>query len=133
MVIADTSVWVQAFRVRASQERREVDRLLAQGEIAMVGVVLAEMLQGTRSRQEFDELSLRLTALPFLSTTKETWLEVGALSYQLRQRGLTLPLVDLVIAALALGHDLEVYTLDQDFQRIPGLRLHQAGEEERQG
>ena len=127
MIIVDTSVWVQAFRINASPEHREVVRLLAQGEVSMVGAVLAEVLQGVRSQQEFERLRERVAALPYLDETKETWTRVAALSYQMRQSGQPVGTVDLLIAALALEHGCTLYTLDDHFQRIPGLALHQAG------
>lgn len=127
MVIVDTSVWILALKPGVSPERQALDRLLRQREVAMVGPVLAELLQGTRSPHELQELLVRLAALPYLAETQETWARVGSLSYELRQRGAPLALVDLLIASLALEHDCEVYTLDEHFQRVPGLILHQAG------
>ena len=126
MVIVDTSVWVQFLRSLGSVEHLELDRLLAQGEVVMVGAVLAEVLQGTRSQGELEGLHERLTALPYLGETQETWATVGELSYQLRQRGEAVALLDLLIAALALERGHEVYTSDEHFQRVPGLRLHEA-------
>ena len=35
-----------------------------------------------------------------------------------------LSLGDLLISTLALDHDLPVYSLDGDFQRVPGLRTY---------
>lgn len=127
MVIVDTSAWIQALRPGASAKRQELDRLLSQREVAMVGPVLAEVLQGARSSHEFQELHVRLTALPYLAETVGTWARVGGLAYELRQRGASLTLVDLLIASLALEHDCAVYTFDEHFQRVPGLKLHQPG------
>ena len=128
MLIVDSSVWIQAFRVDASFEGREVDRLLARGEVGMVGVVLAEVLQGSRSAQEFESLRIRFMAIPYPEETQETWVRVGNLSYQLRQCGQAMGIVGLLIVALALEYGCAVYTLDEHFQRIPGLELHQAGQ-----
>ena len=127
MIIIDTSVWVQGFRLRAAPERLEVDRLLARDEAAVVGVVLAEVLQGARNPREFEELRGWLTALPYLEETRDTWARVGGLSYQMHRNGTPVSLLDLVIAALALEDNCAVYTLDEHFQRIPGLQLHQVG------
>ena len=124
MVIVDTSVWIEAFRTGASQERRELDRLLAAEEVIIVGPVLAEVLQGARSQQEFDGLRIRLSALDYASETSQIWAKVGSLSYRLREGGTTLGLVDLLIAALAIEHGHKVYTLDRHFQQIPGLQLY---------
>ncbi|MBI4299288.1 MAG: PIN domain-containing protein [Chloroflexi bacterium] len=127
MVIVDSSVWIQAFRVSDSPEHHALQRLLEQEEVVMVGIILAEVLQGSRNPSEFEEIRLRLSELPYVSESKDTWTHVGALSYQLRQDGLTMGLVDLLIAALATEHRHQLYTLDQHFQRVPGLKLYQGG------
>ena len=46
MVIADTSVWIPFFNRPDSPEKVAVDRLIDADEVALVGVVLAEWLQG---------------------------------------------------------------------------------------
>ncbi len=128
MVIVDTSIWVQFFKKNNSKERRELDLLLVQNEVLMVGVVLAEVLQGARNQHEFERLRDHLSTLPYAQETRDTWTLIGALSYQLRQNGATLSLIDLLIAALAIQRKCEVYTLDQHFARVPGLTLHKVPE-----
>jgi len=126
-VIVDTSVWIQFFRVAGSREHLTVAELVRHREVAMVGVVLAELLQGARSQQELEELTRWLTALPYLAETQQTWARVGRLSFLLRQRGAGVPMLDLVIAALALEHGCQVYTRDEHFQRVPGVKLYAPG------
>lgn len=48
MVIADTSVWIPFFNDPASPEKRELDALIDADDLALVGVVLAELIQGCR-------------------------------------------------------------------------------------
>jgi predicted nucleic acid-binding protein len=127
MVTVDTSVRMQAFRVSSSAERSTPDSLLRQNQVVMVGPVLAEILQGARNLEEIDRLRVRLAALPYAAATRETWDQSGALSYQLRQQGETVGLVDLLISALALEYDHQLYTLDDQFQRVSGLRLYSSG------
>ena len=127
MVIVDTSVWLQFLRSNDLTVRAEMDLLRAKGEIHVVGVVVAEILQGARSRQELEQLEDRLAAFPYLPDTAETWTRVGNLSFQLRLLGNPVPMVDVLIAALAIENGCSVYTLDQHFQRIPGVALHQLG------
>jgi 2-haloalkanoic acid dehalogenase type II len=124
MVIVDTSVWIEAFRAGDSVERREVDRLLDTDQVAIVGPVLAEVLQGARSQQEFAALHRTLSVLEFIPETKSGATRAGNVSYQLRRRGAAVGLVDLLIVALALEGGHQVYTLDEHFQRIPGLQLY---------
>ena len=90
----------------------------------MVGPVLTEILQGARSSSELVFFASRLTHLPFLETKQDTWVKAGELNNLLRSSGRMLALSDLVIAAIALEHDVPVYSLDSDFDRVPELRRH---------
>ena len=125
MVIADTSVWIPYFRVNDSPEQAELRRLLERGEIVVAGVVLAELLRGARSAREFDFLAQTIRPLPQAEVTGDTWVRCGEISYGLKRLGITIGVVDALIAALAIEGSHHVYTLDSDFQRIPELRLHQ--------
>ena len=127
MIIVDTSVWVRYLRFPGSDEGRELDNLLQKRQVALAGVMLAEILQGARDPQDFEELGVQLASLPYVSETKNTWIQVGVLSYQMRQQGRLIPLTDLTVAALAMEHGHSLYTLDEHFQRVPGLQLHIAG------
>jgi predicted nucleic acid-binding protein len=125
MIIADTSVWIAYQRDPASEIGSEFESLLITGSIAMVGPVMAEILHGCRSDVEYDFYVGRLDGPQFLDTDQETWVLVGELGYRLRRHGVTVPFSDLVISALAIQNGLPVYTLDEDFQRIPGLELYE--------
>lgn len=124
MVIADTSVWINAQRRPRSPDATEFWRLYDGREIAMVGPVLAELMQGLRTEPELDAMVERFEALDYLEVDRETWALVGRLRQRLRQEGRLIGFADCLTAALAIQHDCVVYTLDGDFDRIPGLRLH---------
>ncbi len=127
MIVADTSVWIAYQREPESDIGKEFELLLTGDSIAMLGPIMAEILQGSRSDGEFIFYVNRLDGLRFIDTDQQTWTLVGDLGYQLRSRGDTVPFADLVIAALAIQNRLPVFTLDQDFRRIPGLDLYEPG------
>ena len=124
MVIADTSVWIPFFNRPDSPEKTALDLLIDADEVALVGVVLAELLQGCRTPSERDALSDALLALPYYEVTQSTWSKTGDLSATLLRKGVTLPLSDLIIAALAIERDCRIYSLDTHFKKIPGLHLY---------
>ena len=124
MVIADTSVWIPFFNRPDSAEKTALDILIDADEVALVGVVLAELLQGCRTPSERDALSDALLALPYYEVTQSTWLQTGDLSAALLRKGVTLPLSDLIIAALAIEHNCHVHSLDTHFKKIPGVHLY---------
>lgn len=124
MVIADTSIWIPFFNRPDSAEKTALDILIDADEVALVGVVLAELLQGCRTPSERDALSDALLALPYYEVTQSTWLQTGDLSAALLRKGVTLPLSDLIIAALAIEQDCRIYSLDTHFKKIPGVHLY---------
>ena len=124
MVIADTSVWIPFFNRPDSAEKMALDMLIDADDVGLVGIVLAELLQGCRTSTERTTLSEALLALRYYEVTQSTWLRTGDLSAHLLRKGVTLPLSDLVIAALAIEHECRVYSLDAHFKKIPGLRLY---------
>lgn len=126
MIIVDTSVWIPFFNRPDSYEKATLDLLIDADDVILVGVVLAELLQGCRPPSERALLSDALSALPYRETDRETWERAGDLSAQLLRKGITLPLSDLIIASLALAHGDVVYSLDTHFKRIPGLHLYTA-------
>ena len=126
MVIADTSVWIPFFNRPDSLEKQEMDALIDGDRLVMVGVVLAELIQGCRTPAETTAIAGTLGGLRYLETSFAIWRRAGELSFSLRRRGVTLPLSDVVIAAVAFEHRCHVYTLDPHFDRIPGLALHVA-------
>ena len=129
-VVVDTSQWAQYFRVAGSPEATEVRRLLAAGDVVMVGIVYMELLRGARDQRQLDTLEEQLEALPFLDVEKGTWKRAGLLLAELQRQGLTIPLPDALIAAQALDHGLQVFTRDEHFLRVPGLQLYSpAGDE----
>lgn len=124
MVIVDTSVWATYFNRRESPEKVEVDQLLDEDEVLVVGPILSELIQGTRSEKEKKLIIEGLDALPYVETTKTTWELIGAIGLGLRSTGVTVATADLIIVALAQESACSVYSLDADFKRIPKLRLY---------
>jgi len=125
-VIVDTSIWIEFFRNPLSPEKKEVDVLLDDDRAVLVGIVLAELLQGTRSQKEFELIKSALTALPFYEVSTQGWIKTGATASQLRKQGITIPLSDCLIAALAIENGCRVYSLDPHFEKIDDLRRHRA-------
>ena len=124
MVIADTSIWINAQRLPESRDSQEFWDLFDRGEIVMVGPVFAELLQGSRTQREFDTLHSRLAALDYLEADRQTWQTVARIRRHLSERGAQIGFSDTITAALAIQHDIPLYTLDGDFKRVPNLSLH---------
>ena len=124
MVIADTSIWIEYFRGRHEPVQKALRALIQAEQVALVGVVLAELLQGCRTSKEADTLLSTLTGIRFLETSFSSWKRTGELASSLQRKGITLPLSDLIIGSVALEHSCQVFTLDPHFKKIPGLKFY---------
>ncbi len=124
-IIVDTSVWIDFFNHPQSPLTLFVQTLLRNRRVILVGMVLAEILQGIKNPKEASIVQQSLEKLPFLEMTREDWKKAGNLSATLRRKGLTIPLSDLIIGALAVKEGLEILTTDPHFKKIPGLKIHQ--------
>jgi hypothetical protein len=127
MIIVDTSVWVAFLRRPSSPEAREVQSLLRNKAVLMLGIIMGELLQGAQDEKETAALKDTLDGPAYTEVSRHLWEEAGLLSFRLRRQGRGIPFADALIATLALQGNHQVYTLDEHFQRIPGLQLHHAG------
>jgi predicted nucleic acid-binding protein len=98
-----------------------LEAALQEGEVVTCGVVLFELLQGIKNPQEETMVLKAFQAVPQLEMTAPQWIKAGQLSSQLRKNGHTLPMSDIIIAALALEHACSLLTVDRHFDVIPGL------------
>ncbi len=125
MVIADTSVWINAQRMPESSDGLEFWSLFDRREILIVGPVFAELLQGSRTQREFDTLMSHFDALDYLEVDHETWQIVARIRRHLSKRGCQIGFSDSITAALSIQHNIPVYSLDGDFERVPELKLYE--------
>lgn len=122
-LLPDTCAWIEFFRGKATPMAEALEHELLQGEVAICGVILYELIQGIKSPKDEKLVLNALQAVTHLEMSAELWIKAGRLSAELRKNGHTLPLSDLVIAALALEHGLYVLTIDSHFDAIPGLKV----------
>lgn len=129
MVLPDTSVWIPYFRSRTGAEGDRLEALIAAGEVAICGPVLAELLAGAGEAQR-EAIVGTVGGLAMTELDRHSWEEVGGLAARLRRSGQTLPLTDLVIAVAATRAGHTLWSLDSDFERIApvldGLELYRS-------
>lgn len=124
-ILVDTSAWIEFFRHPHSIPASVVEELLDRDWVCTTGIVLAELLQGTRSPKEGETLLAKFEPIERLEVTFDLFVAAGELASTLRRRGAVLPLTDLIVAAVAQAQGCSIYTLDSHFLRIPHVSLYQ--------
>ena len=123
-IIVDTCVWIEFFRKPESDLTVHLKGQLRERRVTMVGMVLAEILQAIKVQKEARLVKESLKKLSYLEMTRDIWEKAGEISASLRRKGITIPLSDLIISALAISGDYEVFTIDPHFEQVHGLKLH---------
>lgn len=130
MVLVDSCIWIEAARREGDlRVKLALEALLAEGEAAFCGPIKLEILGAVRAERR-ESFARRMKIVPYLPLSEVRWDESVRLSWRLRDRGLTVPWNDILIANLGLTRSLRVYSLDKHFQeisRITGLVLYQPG------
>jgi predicted nucleic acid-binding protein len=118
-VLLDTSAWVCYFRPQGWEElKTAVGTALADGRIVTCWVVKAEILIGSKDTKGFGSLLEHLGSVLEARIDQQVWEAASGLGYNLRRRGLAVPLPDLLIAQVALEEDLVLWHVDQHFEEI---------------
>jgi predicted nucleic acid-binding protein len=121
-VLVDTSVWSLALRRDASVACREVERLrhsLTGGDaIFTTGLILQELLQGFRGPKDRRQILDRFAALPLIIPDKKDHIEAAELKTKLREKGVQVGMIDVLLAQLCLRHSLSMLSTDNDFRHI---------------
>ena len=128
VVIVDTSVWIDFFRGRGTEQVAKLERFLADGEdICICGIILTEVLQGIRKDSDYAQTVSRFDALLFLDMDRATFVKAAQIYRSLRRRGITISnAVDCMIAASAIQHNIALLHNDRDFdpiERYCGLKV----------
>ena len=119
-VLPDTPIWSAAFRRgdgAAGPYRGEMLKLVNQGLVEIIGPIRQEILSGIRERSKFDVVRDRLRAFPDIEIGTGDCEEAAAYYNRCRSKGIQGSFTDFVICAVAIRHELEVFTDDKDFLR----------------
>lgn len=116
MRLVDSSAWVHCLRRRGDPKIVDrVRRLVERGEAAWCPAIRLELWNG--AGDEGDRRILRdfEQTLPELAIDGDVWAAACALASRCRRAGQTAPAVDVLIAACARHHGVEVEHADSHF------------------
>lgn len=115
MTLIDTSAWIEYLRDGNLRTADAVEALLDDGG-ALTEPVVMEVLAGARSGRHGEQLRALLGRVELLEVTSEDWASSALLYRMCRVNGATVrSMVDCLIAAVAVRHDVPVLANDRDF------------------
>ncbi len=103
MILIDTSAWIFSLQKDYNPLiKNEIHRFLKENEAAINGMIMLELLAGTKTKSDYERLKNRLENLVYIESTKSLWDYSSEKAYTLRRNGITVPHSDMFIAASAL-------------------------------
>ena len=116
MRLVDSSAWVHCLRRMGRADVVDgVRRLMASGEAAWCPAIRLELWNGVGDERDRRILRDFEQTLPELPITDEVWAEACALASRCRKAGKTAPAIDVLIAACARHHGVDVEHADNHF------------------
>ena len=132
-VLPDTPIWSAALRRAegvANAYRRQMEKLVAEGAVEIIGPIRQELLSGIRDIAKFEVVRDRLRVFPDLAIVPEDYEEAASYYNRCRSKGIQGSSTDFLICALAIRCELAIFTDDRDFlgyQKVLPIRLYVDG------
>jgi len=118
MKLVDTSSWVDYLRSRQSEAGDRVEALVLNGEAAWCDITLVELWHGVRGAVEKRELAEMEKEIEHVPLDPDAWKLATRLALRCREKGFTVPISDIIIAACAAAHGLELEHCDRHFDDV---------------
>lgn len=118
MKLVDTSAWVEYLRSGQGDVAENVESLVLSDQAAWCDLVMLELWNGARGPEEKRKLAELSALIPCLETTAEVWTLAQRLAARCRDKGRTVPATDILVAACATFHDVELEHKDGHFDTI---------------
>ena len=130
MVLVDSSAWIEALRRNGQLDiKLAVEGLLEAYEAQWCAPVRLEVLGGVRP-DERRRLGQHFSVIPYRPCNEQDWDRAISLAWKLRDKGLTVPWLDVVVASVALHDGIRLFAVDEHFRKISaltGLALYEPG------
>jgi len=95
--------------------RADLETLLADGKVQLLGVVRQELLSGIREEAHYERLRRSLRAFRDVELAVEDYEEAAHVSNLCRSAGIAGNPIDFLICAVAIRRGWLVFTADHDF------------------
>ncbi len=128
MVLIDSSIIINF--INGNQYRDKITTLISQKKFCTTEIIIMEILQGTKEDGAFFKIKSFMESLPLIQITYDDYIEAANIYRTCRKKGITIRTsADCLIAAVAMNHNLELFSNDRDFDNIRkhfNLKYHQA-------
>ncbi len=120
-ILVDTCVWSEALRRTTGEESdvsRELQGLILEHRVEIIGPIRQELLSGLREDTQFEKLEKHLEAFPDITLEAADHIKAAKFFNKCRANGIQGSNTDFLICAVAIRREMAIYTTDRDFQQF---------------
>jgi predicted nucleic acid-binding protein len=119
--LVESSLWIDFTRPRTKPELREFIRAqLREPNVCVAEPIIFEVLR-LASEAEATFIQEQFAAVPVLETPRDLWTKAHELGRVCRRNAVIAGALDLLIATIAIHHNVEVITFDRGFAHITAV------------
>ena len=119
--LIDSSLWVDFTRAKSPVALKSlIHPWILDPEAAICEPIAFEVLRHA-SKAERTKIEAQFATLPLLTTPQKLWRDAMILGAKCHEKGINLGSMDLLIASIAIHHDAELITFDNDFSKIASV------------
>ena len=116
--LIDSSLWIDFTRAKSPEAlKRFVAPFILDADAYLAEPIIFELLRFATD-PETELLQAHFKTFPVLTTPPGLWRSGAELGRRCRKKGLVAGGLDLLIATVAIEHDAELVTFDEDFLKI---------------
>ena len=129
-IIVDTCIWSLAVRrnnIQSNAYVSELQELIKEIRVQLIGPVRQELLSGIKLKKQFDLLKNHLTSFEDLELQSRDYELAAEYFNTARKKGIQGSNTDFLICALSTRHNMPILTTDKDFsnfQTVFHVNLH---------
>lgn len=128
MILVDTSVLIDFLKKKSNEGTEKFNTVLElKIPFGITSHIYQELLQGTATEKDFNNLKKYLDTFKFYSPLdeKNSYSEAAKIYFECRRKGMTIrSTIDCLIVQVALEHRLKLLHNDKDFDKIKEVIPH---------
>lgn len=117
-VLVDTCIWSYALRSKNEEIVARLTELINDSRVVVIGAIRQEILSGIKSKKQFKQIKQNLSAFDDIALKQMDYELAAEVFNNLRTKGIQGANTDFLICAVAINHNLKIYTNDQDFENF---------------
>ncbi len=117
-VLVDTCIWSHALRSNKSEfatEVKNLETLIADQRVLIIGAIRQEVLSGYSDVTKFELLKTKLSYFENTAILDEDYIIAAKFYNECRKKGVQGSHIDLLICAVAVRINSQIFTSDKDF------------------